>query len=190
MIHYPSLREIHTDMIGGYVSKRFKHHVFSYTWQESLARAVTSINPDRANKRIASYVDDAELRRVEGRITAGKDFSLRFGVQKTGTGNFGERGDFCLLGAAYSKKVLTLHYRSLELFGGLVYDQAIILHLISHLKIEVKTIVIMATSCHSFALKGNSNQKLFEKLEVIYGTSNAGSDVNANGPRRRPKRNV
>lgn len=178
MNHYPSIREVHTEMVGGYVSKRFKHHVFSFTWQESLARAVTAINPKRAEKRVSSYVDDAELRRVEHRISAGKDFSLRFGVEKTGSGNFGERGDFCLLGAAYSKKVLTLHYRSLELFGGLVYDQAILLHVINTLGIQVNTIVVMATSCHSFALKGNSNQKLFEKLEVIYA-----------GGRKRPRKN-
>lgn len=189
MIHYPSIKEVHTEMVGGYISKRFKHHVFSFTWQEPLARAVTSINPDRAAKRVVSYVDDVELRRVENRIAAGKDFSLRFGVEKTGSGNFGERGDFCLLGAAYSKKVLTLHYRSLELFGGLVYDQAILLHVISTLGIEVRTIVVMATSCHSFALRGNSNQKPFEKLQVIY-ENNPGSDVNVASPRRRPKRNV
>ena len=178
MIHYESIKELHRDMVGGYVSKRFRHHVFSFGWNPDLAKAVTSINPDRASKRIASYVDEDELQRVRSRIATGKDFSLRFGVEKTGSGNFGERGDFCLLGAAYSKKVLTLHYRSLELFGGLVYDQAILLHLISTLGVEVRTIVVMATSCHSFALKGNSNQKLFEKLEVIYA-----------GGRKRPRKN-
>jgi hypothetical protein len=188
--HYPTIKEVHKEMIGGYVSKRFKHHTFSFGWDFHLATEVTSINPDRAKKRVLSYVDNEELDRVRPRVLAGKDFSIRFGVEKTGAGNFGDRGDFCLLGAAYSKKVLTLHYRSLELFGGLVYDQAILLRVISYLQIEVTRVVVMASSCHSFALKGNSNQKLFEKLEVIYGTSNAGSDVNANGPRRRPKRNV
>lgn len=169
MDHYDSIREVHTEMVGGYVSKRFKHHTFSFNWNEALAREVTGINPARAEKRVASYVDDAELDRAIERVELGKDFSLRFGVEKTGSGNFGLRGDFCLLGAAYSKKVLTLHYRSLELFGGLVYDQAILLHVIDYLGLEVRKVVIMATSCHSFALKGNSNQKLFEKLGVIYG---------------------
>lgn len=171
MNHYESIREIHRDMLGGYVSKRFKHAVFSFGWNPDLARRVTGINPKRADKRVASYVDPTELDRVRGRIGSGKDFSLRFGVEKTGAGNFGERGDFCLLGAAYSKKVLTLHYRSLELFGGLVYDQAILLHVIESLNIDVKTVVVMATSCHSFALKGNSNEKLYAKLQLIYSGS-------------------
>lgn len=178
MNHYETIKDVHSDMVGGYVSRRFKHHVFSFGWDFDLATEVTSINPDRAKKRVLSYVDNNELDRVRGRVVSGKDFSIRFGVEKTGAGNFGERGDFCLLGAAYSKKTLTLHYRSLELFGGLVYDQAILLWIISYLQIEVKTIVVMATSCHSFALKGNSNQKLFEKLEVIYA-----------GGRKRPRKN-
>lgn len=178
MNHYESIREIHRDMLGGYVSKRFKHATFSFGWNADLARCVTGINPKRADKRVASYVDPDELERVRGRIESGKDFSLRFGVEKTGVGNFGERGDFCLLGAAYSKKVLTLHYRSLELFGGLVYDQAILLHVIESLNIEVKTVVVMATSCHSFALKGNSNEKLFDKLQLIY----------SGGSRRAPRK--
>lgn len=178
MNHYVSIKEIHSDMVGGYVSKRFRHHVFSFGWNPELARQITAINAKRAAKRIASYVDEDDLERVRPRIQSGKDFSLRFGVEKTGAGNFGERGDFCLLGAAYSKKVLTLHYRSLELFGGLVYDQAILLHVIDSLGIEVKTVVVMATSCHSFALKGNSNEKLFAKLQLIY----------SGGSRRTPRK--
>jgi len=185
MILYDSIQQVHEEMIGGYISKRFKHHTFAYSWKESLARLVTGINPDRAEKRIASYVIPEEFERVAGRVAGGKDFSIRFGLEKTGKGNFGERGDFCLLGAAYSKKVLTLHYRSLELFGGLVYDQAIILHVAEQLGIEVKTVVVMATSCHSFALKGNSNQKLFEKLQVIYGTASGEATPQ---PGRRQKR--
>lgn len=178
MEHYDSIKEVHTDMVGGYVSKRFRHHTFSFGWNKDLAARVTAINPKRADKRVQSYVDDDELARVVHRVQSGKDFSIRFGVEKTGAGNFGERGDFCLLGAAYSKKVLTLHYRSLELFGGLVYDQAILLHVINYLQIEVNRVVVMASSCHSFALKGNSNEKLFQKLQVIY-----------NGPRKPRKNN-
>lgn len=185
MEQYKDLIDVHERMVGGYVSKRFKHHVFSFGWDHTLAAEVTSINPDRAKKRVLSYVDNEELDRVLPRVRAGKDFSIRFGVEKTGAGNFGERGDFCLLGAAYSKKVLTLHYRSLELFGGLVYDQAILQWVIAYLQIEVSRIVVMATSCHSFALRGNSNQKLFEKLEVIYEAYRSGTPAQ---PRRRPVR--
>lgn len=183
MEHYKDLSDIHSRMVGGYVSKRFKHHVFSFGWSPELASQVTSINLDRARKRVLSYVDDAELDRVKPRVAAGKDFSIRFGVSKSGTGNFGDRGDFCLLGGAYSKKVLTLHYRSLELFGGLVYDQAIIHHVIAYLGIEVKTIVVMATSCHSFALRGNSNEKLYQKLLHIYSPGSGNQERKS--PRRR-----
>lgn len=168
MEHYLDISQIHKKMIGGYVSKSFKHHVFSYGWNEKLAQEITAINPKRATKRVESYVNDEELQRIVPRLKAGKDFSLRFGVQKTGAGNFGERGDFCLLGASYSKSKLTLHYRSLELFGGLVYDQAIILYLRQVLNLKIKTIIVMAASTHSFALKGNSNEKLFSRLTQIY----------------------
>lgn len=169
MIHYESIREVHTDMVGGYVSRRFPHHVFSFGWNPDLAQRVL-VNPKRAAKRVASYVNYEDVARASTRAANGKDFSLRFGVEKTGTGNFGERGDFCLLGASYTTKgkTLTLLYRSLELFGGLVYDQAILLEVIGLLGIEVKRIVVMCSSCHSFALKGNSNEKLYEKLQLIY----------------------
>lgn len=170
MNHYETIQQVHTDMVGGYVSKRFPHHTFSFGWDADLAKRVL-VNPDRAAKRVASYVDYADLARASSRAANGKDFSIRFGVEKTGSGNFGERGDFCLLGASYTTRgrTLTLHYRSLELFGGLVYDQAILLEVIGTLELDVKRIVVMCGSCHSFALKGNSNEKLFERLRGIYG---------------------
>ncbi|UOL48409.1 hypothetical protein [Pseudomonas phage Almagne] len=165
-------------MVEGYVSRRFPHHTFSYGWDADLARRVL-VNPKRAAKRVASYVDYTDLARASSRAANGKDFSIRFGVEKTGSGNFGERGDFCLLGASYTVKgrTLTLHYRSLELFGGLVYDQAILLEVIGSLELDVKRIVVMCGSCHSFALKGNSNEKLYRQLLDIYGT-----------PRRKPRK--
>ncbi len=169
MEHYKNIKEIHERMVGGYISKRFKHHVFSYGWDSHLAQLVTGISIKRGNNRIKNYVIADELERVTERVTEEKDFSLRFGVEKTGRGNFGKmRGDFCLLGASYSKKVLTLHYRSLELMGGLVYDQAILGYVIAWLGIKVKKVVCMCASCHSFALKGNSNEKLWEQLQKVY----------------------
>lgn len=182
MIHYATIREVHTEMVGGYVSRRFPHHVFSFGWDADLAGRVL-FNPKRAAKRIESYVDYADLARASTRADLGKDFSIRFGVSKTGSGNFGERGDFCLLGASYTArgKTLTLHYRSLELFGGLVYDQAIILEVISVLGIAVKRIVVMCGSCHSFALKGNSNEKLYARLLELYS---GGPGTNRRKPRK------
>lgn len=174
MDFYNSIIEVHEEMVGGYTSKRFKHHVFGFNWDRDLAEAVTSINPKRRDKRVASYLDPFEIDRVQDRAHAGKDFSLRMGVEKTGAGNFGERGDFCMLGASYSKKVLTLHYRSLELFGGMVYDQAIIMAIQDGFDnlfdggLPIKKVVNLCASCHSFALKGNSNEKLFQKLQKVY----------------------
>lgn len=168
MEHYKDIKDVHETLVGAYISKRFKHFCFSYGWDSHLAQLVTGISIKRSNNRIKNYVIEDELERVEDRVREGKDFSLRFGVEKRGSGNFGMRGDFCLLGASYSKKVLTLHYRSLELFGGLVYDQAILGYVISWLGIEVKKIVCMCSSCHTFALKKNSNEKLWEQLQQIY----------------------
>jgi hypothetical protein len=92
------------------------------------------------------------------------------GVEKTGKGNFGDRGDFCMIGMSYTKtrQTLTIHYRSLELFGGLVYDQAIILEVQKYLGLPIKRVVNMCASCHSFALKRNSNEALYNKLLPIY----------------------
>lgn len=171
--HYKSVKDLHDKLLGGYVSKRFSPMVFSMDWNPADAMRMTQINPKRRNKRVASYLNPDELKRAQSRIDAGKDFSIRMGVKKEGSGNFGkERGDFCLLGMSYSKKKLTLHYRSLELFGGLVYDQAIIKAFQDQTGVKIKKIIYMCASCHSFALKGNSNQKLFQKLkEANYGDS-------------------
>lgn len=171
--HFKSVKDLHEKMLGGYVSKKFSPMVFSMDWNPSDAMRMTQINPKRRNKRVESYIIPDEFERVASRIEANKDFSIRMGFLKTGSGNFGkERGDFCLLGASYSKKKLTLHYRSLELFGGLVYDQGIILKFQELTGLPIKKVIYMCGSCHSFALKGNSNQKLLENLKKVkYGHS-------------------
>lgn len=169
-VTYENIADVQDKLVGGYVSKSYKHLTFAYKWDHDLAKKVTAINPKRAKKRSDSYVNFEELDRIVQRKMKGKDFSVRMGVEKTGKGNFGERGDFCLIGASYTKtkQCLTLHYRSLELFGGLVYDQAIILEIEDYLNLDIKTVVCMCASTHSFALKRNSNEALYEKLQPIY----------------------
>lgn len=96
-----------------------------------------------------------------------RDVSIRFGVAKTGHGYNGERGDFCLIGGVYSSGTFTFFYRSLELIGGFAYDLVLIAHLCKELEIEPKFIEIWAAKAFVFALKGNSNQKLYPKLREI-----------------------
>ena len=165
---YDNIKDLHDRMVGGYRSKKFKAHAFAYRWNQSLCDETIGINPIRGQKRINSYVSDDELDRVIPRLDLGKDVSIRMGVRKDGQGNFGLRGDFCLLGCSISGKTLTMHYRSLELFGGLVYDQAIINYLQTYLDLSFRTVVNLCASCHSFALKGNSNEKLYARLQKIY----------------------
>lgn len=169
--HFQSVRDLHERLLGGYVSKSFRPMVFTMDWNPDDAASMTSINPKRAKKRIDSYIIPEEFERVASRIEAKKDFSIRCGREKTGSGNFGKvRGDFCLIGMSYAKKRLTLHYRSLELFGGLVYDQAIILEFVRRTNLQIREVVYLCGSSHSFALKGNSNEKLLQKLkEINYG---------------------
>ena len=79
------------------------------------------------------------------------------------------RGDFCLVaGVLTRKKHLTMYYRSLELLGGLHYDTCIMAFLEDTLEVAFQTIEIYAVEAHAFALKGNSNEALYEKLKVIY----------------------
>ena len=96
-----------------------------------------------------------------------RDFSIRFGVKKAGHGYGKERGDFCLVSAVYSGKTLTLFYRSIELIGGFGFDLVLIEHVIRKLGIKPDWIEIWAVKAFTFALKGNSNEKLFPKLREI-----------------------
>jgi hypothetical protein len=96
-----------------------------------------------------------------------RDVSIRFGVSKQGHGYSGERGDFCLIGGVYSYGTLTLFYRSIELIGGFAFDLVLIAHICKELEIEPKFIEIWATKAFVFALKGNSNEKLYPRLKDI-----------------------
>lgn len=177
---------------------------FPYAGVVGAARRISEISVRRSTNRITNYVDPAEIervfRKIHGRSKPGsalpkgkaknggddpvsddvrtkprRDVSIRFGVSKTGHGYSGERGDFCLIGGVYSYGTLTLFYRSIELIGGFAYDLVLIAHICKELEIEPKFIEIWATKAFVFALKGNSNEKLFPKLKGIFdGTRRVG----------------
>jgi hypothetical protein len=170
---------------------------FPYAGVVRAAGRISEISIRRSTNRIANYVDPAEIervfRKIHGRAKPGgtvrkgkapgggtvpaqddvrskprRDVSIRFGVSKSGHGYSGERGDFCLIGGVYSYGTLTLFYRSIELIGGLAYDLVLISHVCKELEIEPKFIEIWATKAFVFALKGNSNEKLFPKLKEAF----------------------
>jgi hypothetical protein len=138
-------------------------------WNPKYAEAIGKISSTRAFNRFRNYVDHAELTRVSEKLRSKGEASIRFGVSKSGHGYNGERGDFCLVGGVIRGKNLTLFYRSLELIGGFAYDLTMIRG-IQNTYFEFKTVTIMATKANIFALKGNSNEKLFPKLREIFST--------------------
>lgn len=120
--------------------------------------------------RTSKRAGQGEAREVLNDVRARprRDASIRFGVAKPGHGYKGERGDFCLIGGVYSFGTLTLFYRSIELIGGFAYDLVLIAHLCKELGIEPKYVEIWSPKAFVFALKGNSNEKLFPKLKEIF----------------------
>lgn len=137
-------------------------------WDPSYAVEIAKINPKRAESRWKNYVGDAELTRVWNRIQEHDDSSFRFGVAKPGRGYHEERGDFCLVGAAIDGRNLTVMYRSLELIGGLAYDLTLINRLGLYFNLNWKKLTIFAARANVFALKRNSNEKLYPKLREIF----------------------
>lgn len=131
---------------------------------ERIAREVSA---KRATNRCNNYLDPAELMRVAAKLQSKGAASIRFGVQKTGRGYHGERGDFCLVAGAIDGRKLTLMYRSLELIGGFGYDLCLIARLSQELEWEPKRVTILAAKANVFALRGNSNEKFYPKLRRI-----------------------
>lgn len=134
-------------------------------WDYGIGDRVGLINPDRADKRIASYVDPAEMERVKEKLKTKEGASIRFGVRKDGTGYHGERGDFCLVGGYIEKNDLYLFWRSLELIGGFGYDLCLITYVCRRLNMYPGRVHLHAMTANAFCLRGNSNQKLFPRLK-------------------------
>lgn len=175
--YYESLQDLYQSNVPTYKSAKYKEFCGSYGWDPGLARKIWSISPRRGRNRVTSYIIPSELERVRRKLSGKKEASIRFGHEKKGHGIKGERGDFCLVGGRITRSQLTLFYRSLELIGGLHYDQCIILALEKLFKINFKTIKIFTDSAHVFALKGNSNEKLFIQLRKLYYSHQSGSNA-------------
>lgn len=137
-------------------------------WKSGYADKISAISSRRAANRCENYFIPEEIKRVKKRLLSHDESSIRFGQQKPGRGYHGERGDFCLVGGSVDKRHLTLMYRSLELIGGLGYDIVLIERLGQLLGIEWKRLTIFAKRAHVFALKRNSNEKLYPKLKEIF----------------------
>jgi hypothetical protein len=165
---FASLPAFWNTFVPLYASVSFKPLVVTMQWSARFSPLIREINPKRAAKRITSYVDPKEVERAGRKLESKGAASIRFGVSKTGSGYHGERGDFCLVGGFIDGRKLSLFYRSLELIGGFAYDVVLIDHLAYELEREWKSVTIYATRANSFALRRNSNEKLFPKLQRIF----------------------
>lgn len=170
---WPSVDSFWNHYVPSYRSGSFRpfHARIPYPDIPRAARLIRRISARRSDNRIANYVDDGEISRLRAKMEEAKkprDFSIRFGVRKTGHGYSGDRGDFCLVAGVYSGRTLTLFYRSIELIGGFAFDLVLIEEVCKRLGIEPKLVEIWATKAFIFALKGNSNEKLYPKLREIF----------------------
>lgn len=142
--------------------------VFHLIWDPKYATQILKISEKRATNRCEGYLDSKELGRASKKLSSKGECSIRFGAEKRGHGYSGERGDFCLVGGVVRGSNLSVFYRSIELIGGFAYDLCLIDCLSLYLKREFKTVTIYTTKAFIFALKGNSNEKLYPKLKEIF----------------------
>lgn len=165
---FPSIPAFWSTFVPEYRSRTFRpFYVRINGWTNDYAAHVRAVSPKRAEKRVASYVDPLEVARAAEKLTDKVDASFRFGVSKTGHGNFGSRADFCLVAGSCRRQHLTLFFRTINLIGGFGYDLCIIAELSRLLGRDWNSVSIFATQADVFALKGNSNEKLYGKLKEI-----------------------
>jgi hypothetical protein len=156
---FESMGDMFLELVPKYKSKTYRNLVVTFPADDGIGAHMRSISDRRCTRRVESYVIPGELER-------GKT-SMRFGVKKEGHGYHGERGDFCLIGGTLNKGHPHLFYRQVELIGGLHYDMAIVDE-VRRVKGPVKRITIMAAGANAFALRGNSNEKLYPQLRSYY----------------------
>lgn len=147
------------DLVPRYKSKSFRDFKLRFKWDLQDEKNVRSISDTRCIKRLSTYIIPGELARSRG--------SIRFGHRKSGHGFHSERGDFCLVGGSFDKGHLSVFYRRVELIGGLHYDLAIFAEVERTLG-RIKDVTIYAPHAFVFALKGNSNEKLYKRLNTYY----------------------
>lgn len=164
------LGDIWASLVPEYKSQTYSGLHLEFEWQPHYARLIREISEKRSVNRIQNYIIPEEIERVKQRrgSNGNTPSSIRFGVKKEGHGYHGQRGDFCLIGGVVTTSKLLLMYRSLELIGGLAYDLVLMHSLGKQLGIQWKKIEIIAWKANVFALKKNSNEKLYPKLQEIF----------------------
>lgn len=162
------LQDSWRELVPDYHSRSHRNLTFRFKWDRSDADKMANISATRCQKRIDTYVIPGELKRSRG--------SIRFGHQKSGHGFHKERGDFCLVGGVFDKGHLTVLYRRVELIGGFHYDLAIFAEVEKALG-RIKHVTIHAPHAFVFALKGNSNEKLYKKLQLYYAQKRGEADI-------------
>lgn len=164
----PSLGEIWSGLVIGYRSRSYQPLVIICNWDPKYAEEIKRISLKRVVSRRSNYLDIDEIERAQKKWISKNECSIRFGVSKFGHGYHGERGDFCLVGGAVKGRDLTLMYRSLELIGGLAYDLCLAQTLAELFCTKWRKLTVFAARANVFALRGNSNEKLYPKLREIF----------------------
>lgn len=181
MTHYQDPGQLWMTKMPDYKSWNAGNLLDSFGWNNKArkyADQIREVSERRSTNRINSYFIPDEIDRVRMRLKTGaNNVSIRFGRLKKGTGfHPGERSDFCLIGGVVSgsetSRRLLLFYRSIEMTGGFAFDLVLIRKLEIMLNIEFKQIEIWAHNHFSIAIRGNSNQKLYPKLKLIFGELN------------------
>lgn len=155
-------------LVPEYRSQVLGASVLHLLWEPRYSQLIKEISLKRAINRCAGYLDSNELERASKKLASKGECSIRFGAEKRGHGYSGERGDFCLVGGVVRGSNLAVFYRSLEMIGGFAYDLCLFNELEAALGRSFQTVTIYTTKAFVFALKGNSNQKLYPKLKEIF----------------------
>lgn len=154
-------------MVPRYESRNYGPTIFTVAWDPSVALSIGKISERRSLNRIDNYAIPLEMERVRSKLSSKDSVAIRFGNRKPGHGYGRERGDFCVIAGVVSKKHLTLYYRSLELIGGFAYDLVLINYLEKFFKCNWRTVTFVTQKAFVFALKGNSNERLYPRLRSI-----------------------
>jgi len=156
--HYLDVGDMFTELVPTYKGRGWRPFAVSFGWNSDVVDFMRQCSTTRCDRRIASYMIPGELERSKG--------SIRFGHVKTGRGYKEQRGDYCLIGGSYEKGHLSVFYRRLEMIGGLHYDLAVFAEIDKVM--PLRRITIFAAEAKVFALRGNSNEKLYNKLMDYY----------------------
>lgn len=188
LLEAPDLPTAWKTMVPAYESAQYRPLILQIeSWDDKYAQAIENISEVRSENRWKNYIRPGELSRVAKKLESKDGAAIRFGAKKEGHGYHGERGDFCLVGGAIEggssrgsktnwgtrhgtrpKRRLTLFYRSIELIGGFAYDLTLVRRLGMELGCDWKHLTIMAARANIFAVKKNSNEKLYPKLWEIF----------------------